>query len=108
MSDTIAAVLTHEPDWTVLPPTTPPYLSRLLKRCLEKDPTRRQRDIGDARLEEDWQQQVAEAQARAQFETAQQHLKALEDVGKTETIKGAVARFLSRSSRLTMSARTAA
>jgi multidrug efflux pump subunit AcrA (membrane-fusion protein) len=35
--------------------------------------------------------QVAEAQARAQFETAQQHLKALEDVGKTETIKGAAA-----------------
>ena len=51
MSDTIAAVLAHEPDWTALPPTTPPYLSRLLKRCLEKDPTRRQRDIGDARVE---------------------------------------------------------
>ena len=51
MSDTIAAVLTHEPDWTALPPTTPPYLSRLLKRCLEKDPTRRQRDIGDALIE---------------------------------------------------------
>jgi eukaryotic-like serine/threonine-protein kinase len=51
MSDTIAAVLTHEPDWTALPRTTPPYLSRLLKRCLEKDPARRQRDIGDARVE---------------------------------------------------------
>src|SRR5204863_9880455 len=51
MSDTIAAVLTHEPDWTALPPTTPPCLSRLLKRCLEKDLARRQRDIGDARLE---------------------------------------------------------
>ena len=51
VSDTIAAVLTHEPDWTALPRTTPPYVSRLLKRCLEKDPTRRQRDIGDARLE---------------------------------------------------------
>ena len=51
ISDTIAAVLTHEPDWTALPRTTPPYLSRLLKRCLEKDPTRRQRDIGDARVE---------------------------------------------------------
>jgi serine/threonine protein kinase/Tol biopolymer transport system component len=51
MSDTVAAVLTHEPDWAALPPTTPPFLSRLLERCLEKDPTRRQRDIGDARLE---------------------------------------------------------
>jgi Tol biopolymer transport system component len=51
VSDKIAAVLTHEPDWTALPRITPPYLSRLLERCLEKDPTRRQRDIGDARLE---------------------------------------------------------
>ena len=51
MSDTFAAVLGQEPDWTALPRTTPLYLSRLLKRCLEKDPTRRQRDIGDARVE---------------------------------------------------------
>ena len=50
-SDTIAAVLAHEPDWTALPRTTPPYLARLLKRCLEKDSARRQRDIGDARAE---------------------------------------------------------
>ncbi len=51
ISDTIAAVLTQEPDWTVLARTTPPHLSRLLKRCLAKDPARRQRDIGDARLD---------------------------------------------------------
>ena len=51
VSDTIAAVLTREPDWTALPSATPPSLSRLLKRCLEKDPARRQRDIGDARVE---------------------------------------------------------
>jgi len=50
-SDTIAAVLIHEPDWTALPRTTPPYLSRLLKKCLEKDPLHRLRDIGDARIE---------------------------------------------------------
>ena len=50
-SDTITAVLAHEPDWTALPRTTPPYLARLLKRCLEKDSARRQRDIGDARAE---------------------------------------------------------
>jgi Tol biopolymer transport system component len=51
VSDTIASVLTREPDWTALPRTTPPSLSRLLKRCLEKDRARRQRDIGDARVE---------------------------------------------------------
>ena len=51
ISDTIAAVLTDEPDWTALPRSTPTCLSRVLRRCLEKDPTRRLRDIGDARVE---------------------------------------------------------
>ena len=32
---------------------TPPSIRRLLQRCLEKDPKRRLRDIGDARLEID-------------------------------------------------------
>ena len=50
-SDTIAAVLGREPDWTALPPRTPDGIKRLLQRCLEKDPKRRLRDVGDARLE---------------------------------------------------------
>jgi Tol biopolymer transport system component len=50
-SDTVAAILEHDPDWTVLPPQTPPSIRRLMQRCLEKDPKRRLRDIGDARLE---------------------------------------------------------
>src|SRR4029453_9044179 len=49
----IAAVLTKEPDWTVLPAATPSILRRLLRRCLEKDPRRRLRDVADARLEID-------------------------------------------------------
>jgi eukaryotic-like serine/threonine-protein kinase len=53
VSDVLAAVLTREPDWTALPATTPASISRLLSRCLEKDPKRRLRDIGDARLEID-------------------------------------------------------
>ncbi len=52
-SDSIAAVLERQPDWTRLPPSTPPAVRRLLHRCLEKDPKRRLRDIGDARLELD-------------------------------------------------------
>jgi eukaryotic-like serine/threonine-protein kinase len=52
-SDAIAAVLEREPDWTKLPPSTPPAVRRLLRRCLEKDSKRRLRDIGDARLELD-------------------------------------------------------
>jgi Tol biopolymer transport system component len=49
LSDTLAAVLTHEPNWTMLPASTPPGVRRLLARCLERDPKKRLRDIGDAR-----------------------------------------------------------
>ena len=52
-SDTIAAILEHEADWNLLPSITPPGIRRLLLRCLEKDPKRRLRDIGDARLDID-------------------------------------------------------
>jgi len=53
VSDTLAAVLTREPDWTMLPSSTPPGVRRLLTRCLERDSRKRLRDIGDARLELD-------------------------------------------------------
>src|SRR5439155_15078262 len=43
-SDTISAILEHEPDWTRLPATTPPGVRRLLQRCLEKNPQLRLRD----------------------------------------------------------------
>ena len=47
-SDTIAAILEREPDWSALPGSTPPPIRGLLQRCLDKDPKRRLRDIGDA------------------------------------------------------------
>jgi serine/threonine-protein kinase len=50
VSDTIALILTKEPDWAKLPPATPAALAALMKRCLVKDPRRRLRDIGEARL----------------------------------------------------------
>ena len=53
LSDTIAAVLTREPDWSLLPPRTPSGVRRLLARCLERDAKKRLRDIGDARPELD-------------------------------------------------------
>jgi len=40
-----------EPDWTKLPSDTPTLIRALLRRCLEKDPRNRLRDIGDARIE---------------------------------------------------------
>jgi eukaryotic-like serine/threonine-protein kinase len=51
ISDTLAAVLKTDPDWSALPPETPAAIRRLLRRCLERDRKRRLRDIGDARLE---------------------------------------------------------
>ena len=51
ISDTMAAVLTREPDWNAVPATTSQRLTALLKRCLRKDPKERLRDIGDARVE---------------------------------------------------------
>jgi serine/threonine-protein kinase len=51
VSDTLAFVLTKDPDWSALPPATSAPLRRLLRRCLEKDRNRRLADIADARLE---------------------------------------------------------
>jgi Tol biopolymer transport system component len=50
-TDSLAAVLKDDPDWSLLPASLPPAVGRLLRRCLQKDHARRLRDIGDARLE---------------------------------------------------------
>jgi len=52
-SDTIAAILTREPDWRGMPASTPELVRRLLQRCLEKDRKQRLHDIADARIELD-------------------------------------------------------
>ena len=49
-TDTLAAVIRADPDWTVLPANTSSQIRDLLIRCLQKDPKRRLRDIGDARF----------------------------------------------------------
>jgi len=49
-ADTLAHVVSSEPDWRALPADTPPSIVRLLERCLEKDPKRRLHDIADARM----------------------------------------------------------
>jgi serine/threonine-protein kinase len=53
VSDTLAFIITKDIDWAQLPEPTPSGVRRLLRRCLEKDPKRRLRDIADARLELD-------------------------------------------------------
>jgi Tol biopolymer transport system component len=49
-SDTLAAVLRAEPNWDDLPATISPAVLNLLRRCLIKEPKRRLRDVGEARL----------------------------------------------------------
>ena len=51
ISDTLAFILTKEPDWTALPAETPPAVRRLLSRCLHKERKQRLADMSDARLE---------------------------------------------------------
>ena len=50
VTDVLAAVVTREPDYAGLPVALPPAVRQLLQRCLRKDPKRRLRDIGEARV----------------------------------------------------------
>jgi serine/threonine-protein kinase len=50
ISDTLVSVLSRDPAWSELPPTTPTAVRRVLQRCLDKDAQRRLRDVGEARV----------------------------------------------------------
>ena len=50
ISEVLAAVIMAPIAFEALPPSVPPRLARLVRRCLERDPRRRLRDIGEARL----------------------------------------------------------
>ena len=50
VSDTLAAVLRAEVDWSRLPSDTPASVRRLLERCLNRDLRRRLGDIREARI----------------------------------------------------------
>jgi serine/threonine protein kinase len=51
VTDCLAAIVGQDPDWTAFPPSAPPTVVALIKRCLEKDAQRRLADIGEARRE---------------------------------------------------------
>jgi serine/threonine-protein kinase len=50
VSDTVAAVIEREPDWSALPPGLSPTLKIYLQRSLQKNPRERVHDIADLRL----------------------------------------------------------
>jgi TolB-like protein/Tfp pilus assembly protein PilF len=47
--ETMTAVLGQEPDWRALPARTPAKIRDLLRRCLEKEPSRRLNNMADVR-----------------------------------------------------------
>jgi hypothetical protein len=51
VSDTLAGILTREPDWQALPDATPPRIRALLERCLQKDVRSRRRDMSENRID---------------------------------------------------------
>jgi serine/threonine-protein kinase len=50
VSDLLVAVLSQDVDLGALPAATPPAVVSLIRRCLARDPRKRLRDIGEARL----------------------------------------------------------
>ncbi len=50
VSDTLAAVIRGEPDWTLLSASVPHEVQQLIRRCLVKDPRQRLQSIGEARI----------------------------------------------------------
>src|SRR6266536_1173108 len=50
VTETLASVMRDAPSFDALPPGTPPHVGRLLRRCLERDPRQRLRDMGEARI----------------------------------------------------------
>ena len=50
VSEMLASLVLKEPDLTAVADDTSPAMRTVLRRCLVKDPTRRLRDIGEARL----------------------------------------------------------
>src|ERR1051326_7700322 len=74
ISDSLAAVLTRAPDLE----NVSPRVRRLLRRCLEKDPKKRLRDIGDA-----WE--LLEEEPSAPVPAAPRHLRSEEHTSELQS-----------------------
>ena len=69
-AEMMGAVIHKEPDWARLPAATPPSIGAVLRRCLQKDPKQRLRDIGDVRLALDGAFETAASPAAMAAKTA--------------------------------------
>jgi len=75
VSDTLAAVLRADIDWSSLPSQTPPAVRNVLRRCLDRDPKHRLRDIGDARIALEDLASTGEGSARAAADVPPAHVR---------------------------------
>jgi eukaryotic-like serine/threonine-protein kinase len=50
IADTFGAIVSSEPNWSLLPPSTPPGIRALLRQCLKKDRKRRLMSVTDAHI----------------------------------------------------------
>lgn len=87
-ADTMAAVLEREPDWTRLPSGLPPGIRQVLRRCLEKDPARRLRDMGDVRI---LMEDEAGAAGEAEAPLARRRSRAWRAAGIVALLAGTIA-----------------
>jgi serine/threonine protein kinase len=70
VSDSLAAVLTKEANFEKIPSSTPIGVLRLLKRCLQRDPRRRLRDIADAQADLDSSVEITIPQQPASLQSS--------------------------------------
>ena len=92
--DIVAAVVTKEPEWDRLPAGIPDSVRHVLHRCLEKDPKRRMRDIGDARAELESASPASRSPKTAVAPPARQRIGVLPVVGIALTL--ALGAFIGR------------
>ncbi len=97
VSEVLAAVIMAPIAFEALPASVPEPLRRLVRRCLERDPRRRLRDIGEARLAlEDLQagkgdEAPSSAAAAPQRATRRSPLRSIAALGGTAIVTAAVA-----------------
>ncbi len=64
VTETLAAILRGEPDWDTLPNATPQNIRFVLSRCLEKDRSRRFRDVADVQINIEEAHDISETTVR--------------------------------------------
>jgi Tol biopolymer transport system component len=103
ISDTIAAVLGREPNWSALPASTPHYVHLVLRRCLAKDLRLRMRDIADARAGLDETAATADSGQTAMpgLPAAQRVRALIAGAAAGAMIAAAITLFLARAQRAT-------